>query len=433
MSGGASQALDEVLERLARLHPKLIDLSLGRLERLLAKLGNPHESLPPVIHVAGTNGKGSTCAFARALLEAQGNRVHVYTSPHLVRFNERYRLAGELVSDEALLAVLREIEEANAGEPITQFEITTAAGFVLFSRHPADALILEVGLGGRFDATNVIDRPAVSLIAPISYDHMDYLGHTLAAIAGEKAQIIKRGRPVVSAAQEPEALAVIEEVASEKRARLTLIGLDVQAREEHGRFVYQDEDGLYDLPLPRLAGAHQIQNAALAITGVKTAGFAVDEACAARAMASVDWPARLQTLREGRLPALLPEGAEVLLDGGHNGHGGEALSAAVRAMRPRPLVMVCGMISSKDPAAFLAHFSGFAERLIAVPFDYPAALPPQALVDAANGLGLAASAAASLEEALASVTEGSVPPRVLLCGSLYFAGEVLRANGTPPH
>jgi len=425
-------ALEPLLERLAKLHPKLIDLSLTRIERLLGKLGDPHKHLPPVIHVAGTNGKGSTSAFMRALLEAKGKRAHVYTSPHLVHFRERYRLgaegSGKLVSDEALAAVLAEIEQVNAGEPITQFEITTVAGFLLFARHPADAVILEVGLGGRFDATNVIARPAVSVITPIGFDHMDYLGHTLSAIAGEKAQIIKRGRPVVSAAQEPEALAVIEAVADERRARLTLLGLDVFYREEHGRFIYQDEDGLYDLPLPSLAGGHQLGNAALAMAGVKAAGFAVDAESAETAMRQVRWPARMQTITEGPLTHLIPKGAELLLDGGHNAHGGAALASAVKALRPRPLIMICGMINTKDPGAFLTHFAGLAERLIAVPFDYPAALPPQTLVDAAKGVGLKAETAPSLSEALSRVEQSDVPPRILLCGSLYFAGDVLRQN-----
>ena len=270
----------DILDRLAKLHPKLIDLSLDRMTGALSRLGDPHLALPPVIHVAGTNGKGSTSAFARALLEASGRTVHVYTSPHLVKFNERFRLGalggGKLVDDETLADILLEVELVNAGQAITQFEITTIAGLMLFARHPADAVILEVGMGGRFDATNVVPRPTVSVITPVSIDHAEFLGDTIGKIAGEKAGILKRGRPAVIARQEPEAMAVIEAAADATRSRLSVSGLDWFARLENGRFVYQDEDGLVDAPPPRLPGAHQVENAGTAIAAVKTAGFALD-------------------------------------------------------------------------------------------------------------------------------------------------------------
>jgi dihydrofolate synthase/folylpolyglutamate synthase len=436
----ATTPIADILDRLAKLHPKLIDLSLERMQDALARLGEPHLKLPPVIHVAGTNGKGSTTAFARAFLEASGRKVHVYTSPHLVRFNERYRLGaaggGRIVDDETLSDVLLEVERRNAGRPITQFEITTIAGFVLFSRFPADALVLEVGMGGRFDATNVIDRPAVSVITPVSMDHADYLGDTVPKIAGEKAGILKRGRPAVIARQTPEALAVIEQAAEKTRSRLAISGLDWFARSENGRFVYQDEDGLIDAPPPRLAGIHQFENAGTALAAVKTAGFTLTDAEVARGLVSVDWPARLQRLT-GKVAAALPAGAEVWLDGGHNAGGGEVLSEAVRVMNaraPRPLVMVAGMLSTKDPRGFLEHFEVFAPKLFTVPFAYSAAMPAEALAEAARSIRLDAAALPSLEAALAAIRamEFAVPPRVLITGSLYLAGEVLEKDGWQP-
>lgn len=429
-----------ILDRLAKLHPKLIDLSLDRMTGALERLGNPHLALPPVIHVAGTNGKGSTSAFARAFLEASGRTVHVYTSPHLVKFNERYRLGaaggGRLVDDATLADVLLEVERVNEGQPITQFEITTIAGLMLFARHPADAVILEVGMGGRFDATNVVPRPAVSVITPVSMDHADFLGDTVAKIAGEKAGILKRGRPAVVARQTPEALAVIEAAAEDSRSRLFVSGLDWFARSENGRFVFQDEDGLVDAPPPRLAGVHQFENAGTALMAVKTAGFAMTPAAVERGLQTVSWPGRLQRLT-GDILATLPTGAEVWLDGGHNPGGGEVLAEAVSTMQarqPKPLVMIAGMISTKDPRGFLDHFRPLAPRVLTVPFAYPAALSAPALADAARASGLEATASDSLEAALAAVRAepGRLPPRVLITGSLYLAGEVLARDGWKP-
>ena len=435
--------IDAILERLTKLHPKLIDMSLDRMHRVLKALGNPERQLPPVIHVAGTNGKGSTTAFARALLEASGRTVHVYTSPHLVRFHERYRIGrpggGRIVDDETLAAVLLEVERLNGGEPITQFEITAAAGFLLFARNPADAVILEVGMGGRLDATNVITRPAVTVITPVSMDHADYLGDTVAKIAGEKAGILKRGRPCVVARQTPEALAVIEAMAERQRARLLVSGLDWFSREENGRFVYQDEDGLVDAAPPKLIGAHQFENAGTAIAAVKTAGFSLTAAEIERGLTTVEWPARLQNLAKGRIAKALPAQCEVWLDGGHNPGGGEVLSEAVRRMAardPRPLVMIIGMMSTKDPRGFLAHFTGLNPTVFTVPFSHPAALTAGDLAEAARSIGLDATATGSLAEALAAVSARAaapVPPRVLITGSLYLAGDVLAEDGWQPH
>lgn len=427
----------DILERLTKLHPKLIDLSLDRMTGALERFGNPHLALPPVIHVAGTNGKGSTTAFARAFLEASGRKVHVYTSPHLVSFNERFRLAGALVGDDELADVLLEMERLNEGRPITQFEITTLAGFVLFARHPADAVVLEVGMGGRFDATNVVPRPAVSVITSVSMDHAQFLGDTVAKIAAEKAGILKKGRPAVIARQTPEAFEAIAQVAEAVRARLLVSGLDWFARSENGRFVFQDEDGLVDAPPPRLVGAHQVENAGTALMAVKTAGFSLTEAEIARGLQSVDWPARMQRLT-GQVAAALPAGSEVWLDGGHNPGGGEVLAEAVSALQarsPRPLVMILGLNASKDPRGFLNHFRTLPPEIYTIPFGYPLAMSAADSAAAAFDTGLAAKAEPSLEAALAVISAKAwpLPPRVVIAGSLYLAGEVLAADGWRPH
>lgn len=430
---------DAILERLSALHPKRIDLSLDRVHRLLGALDHPERRLPPVIHVAGTNGKGSTLAFLRAMLEAVGLRVHVYTSPHLVRFNERIRLAGSLVSDAALSAALERASAANDGAPITLFEITTAAAFLLFADVPADVLLLEVGLGGRLDATNVIDAPVASVITPISIDHVEFLGPTLSAIAGEKAGIIKRNVPVVVAEQTPEALAVIERAAARQRAPLFACGQHWSVHEESGRLVYADEDGLLDLPRPRLIGAHQIGNAGLAVAALRAARrFPVTAAALEAGIRGAEWPARMQRLPTGALIAHAPEGAELWLDGGHNPGGGAVVAGALAELEeryPRPLVLVVGMLAAKDVSGFLAHFVGLAREVIAVPVpDSEAGMPPEDLAAAAAHLGFSASVARDVEGALDGLTAYplSPPPRVLICGSLYLAGAVLARNGTPP-
>jgi dihydrofolate synthase/folylpolyglutamate synthase len=435
--------IDSIVARLTELHPKRIDLSLQRIERLLAALGHPEQKLPPVIHVAGTNGKGSVVAFMRAMLEGAGKRVHVYTSPHLVRFNERYRIGaageGTFVSDEELASTLTECERVNAGAPITVFEITTAVGFMLFARHPADVLLLEVGLGGRLDATNVIDAPLASVIAPIAIDHADFLGDTLEKIAIEKAGILKRGAPAIVAAQRRDALVAIERQAARVGAPLRIAGEDWTATEERGRLVFQDEEGLLDLPPPRLYGRHQFENAGLAIAALRAIkSFKLTPAAFETGMAKADWPARMQRLTHGALAALAPEGSELWLDGGHNPDGGRAIAAALADLEERvsrPLVLIVGMMATKDCQGFLRNFTGLARRMIAVPVpNLEKSLSAEAVADAARAIGLSATSRDNLTEALDAARKLDLdpPPRILITGSLYLAGEVLRENGTLP-
>ncbi len=432
------QTSEDQLARFLSLHPRKIDLSLGRIEALLEKLGSPHRRLPPVIHVAGTNGKGSTVAFMRAFLEAAGKRVHVYTSPHLVRFHERIRLAGKLVSEADLVQAFADCEKANAGAAITLFEITTAAAFKLFADHSADYLLLEVGLGGRFDATNVIDRPAASVITPVSYDHPEFLGTELAGIAGEKAGIIKRDTPVISGWQASVALDVIERQAQRLRAPLIVGGQDFNCYEQHGRFVYEDQRGLLDLPRPRLPGQHQFENAATAIAALRTVVPDLPAAAYEEGMGKVDWPARLQRLGRGALFSMIPEGAELWLDGGHNEAGGKVLAEAMADFEetsPRPLVLICGTLNTKDTAGFLARFSGLAQELyaVAVPGEH-AARSAAEVASIARGADITAAEASGVQDALRAIStrRWAVPPRILITGSLYLAGEVLKENGTPP-
>jgi dihydrofolate synthase/folylpolyglutamate synthase len=435
--------IDAIVARLTALHPKRIDLSLDRIERLLAALDHPERKLPPVIHVAGTNGKGSTIAFLRAILEAAGKRVHVYISPHLVRFNERYRLGqsgeGVLVSDAELSATLEECERVNAGAPITVFEITTAVGLLLFARHPADVLLMEVGLGGRLDATNVVEHPLATIITRIAIDHTDFLGPTLDKIATEKAGILKRGTPAIVAAQARDALAAIERQAAKLNVPLKIAGEDWTATEERGRLVYQDESGLLDLPAPKLYGRHQFENAGLAIAALRAIKpFKISPAAYEAGMIKADWPARLQRLAQGRLVELAPAGSELWLDGGHNPDGGRAIAAALADLEERvsrPLVLIVGMLASKDCEGFLGNFTGLVRRMIAVPV--PGAekgMSAEVVVDAARAIGLPATSRDNLIEALDAARKLDLdpPPRILITGSLYLAGEVLRENGTLP-
>ena len=435
--------IDSIVARLTALHPKRIDLSLDRMMRLLAALDHPERKLPPVIHVAGTNGKGSTIAFLRAILEAAGLRVHVYTSPHLVRFNERYRLGavgeGRLVSDTELSATLEECERINESHAITVFEITTAVGFMLFARHPADVLLMEVGLGGRLDATNVVDRPLATIVTRISVDHIDFLGDTLEKIAAEKAGILKRNVPAIVAAQPRDALVAIERQAARLQAPLKIAGEDWTATEERGRLVYQDEAGLLDLPAPKLYGRHQFENAGLAIAALRAiARFKIAPAAFEAGLVKADWPARLHRLSAGKLVEMVPAGSELWLDGGHNPDGGRAIAAALADLEERvsrPLVLIVGMLASKDCAGFLSNFTGLARKLIAVPV--PGAdkgLSAEAVADAARSIGLSATSRDNLSEALDAARKLDLepPPRILITGSLYLAGDVLRENGTPP-
>ena len=437
----AGEGVEAIAARLLALHPRRIDLSLDRIERLLAALAHPQRHLPPVIHVAGTNGKGSTVAFARAILEGAGKRVHVYTSPNLVRLNERFRLGqeggGRFVEDGELAQTLAECEAKNAGAPITVFEIETAAAFLLFSRHPADLALLEVGLGGRLDATNVIERPLASVITRVSLDHPDFLGNTLEQVAAEKAGILKREVPAVVATQMREALAVIERQAARVRAPLAIAGEDWTATEERSRLVYQDADGLLDLPAPKLYGRHQFENAGAAIAALRVSGLKLPASAFEAGLTRVDWPARMQRLAHGRLMAFIPPESELWLDGGHNADGGRAVAAALADLEervPRPLVLIVGMLSSKDCAGFLKNFSGLARRVIAVPIHQDKAVAPSALAEIARDVGLPAFSCGGLENALslAGKLDLQPAPRILITGSLYLAGEVLDANGTPP-
>lgn len=442
-SDSAKRSLDELIGRLSVLHQKRIDLGLERMHRLLERLDHPERKLPPVIHVAGTNGKGSTVAYLRATLEAAGLRVHVYTSPYLVRINECFRLGrvggGVLVSDDELRAALEEVERVNAGEPATVFELKTAAAFLLFAQNPADAVLLEVGLGGRLDSTNVVETPAACVITPISMDHMDFLGNTLASIAGEKAAIIKRGVPVVCAEQTPEAMAMIEAQAKRMRAPLFAANESWHVNVEHGRLVYSDERGLMDLAAPRLFGRHQFDNAGLAIATLRAIPtFKISQAAFEAGILGAEWPARMQRITSGELLALGPQGSEIWLDGGHNAEGGRVAAAALGDLEERvsrPLVVIAGMMANKDAQAFLANFAGLTRHIIAVPIpDTENAMLVDRLADAARSLGMRVEIAPGIKAALRALSKLAyeVPPRILITGSLYLAGHVLGLNGTPP-
>ncbi len=434
--------ITRILDRLLALHPKEIDLSLGRMHRLLEALGSPEKRLPPVIHIAGTNGKGSVTANLRAILEASGKRCHVYTSPHLVSFNERIRLGddGQYVADPVLYDALQRCEDANDGAEITFFEITTAAAFLLFAEHPADVVLLEVGLGGRLDATNVIDAPLVSVITPVSMDHEKFLGDDLSVIAAEKAGIIKQGVPVVSAEQDPDALRVMERQAARNRTRVLVFGQDFLSQLDQGRMTYQDEDGLLDLPQPVLGGSHQFENSALALAALKAAGLLPSEEVIAAGLKSVNWPGRLQPLTHGPLVDLCPDGSEIWLDGGHNPSAGVTVAQFMGEQEersPRPLYLISGMLTTKDPIGFFRPFDGLVRHVGTVPISTTAtARSPEDLADLARCAGLDATPFPSLDAALADVAacaaEDGEPPRILICGSLYLAGEALARNQMAP-
>lgn len=421
-----TQGSDVILERMMTLHPKVIDLTLARVDRLLAALGNPERAIPPVIHIAGTNGKGSTQAMIRAGLEAEGATVHAYTSPHLARFHERIRLAGELISEPALTALLDECVRVNGPDEITFFEITTCAAFLAFARTPADWTLLEVGLGGRLDATNVVDKPRLTIITPVSMDHEAFLGDTIAKIAGEKAGIIKRGVPCIVGPQHPDGLAVIEAKAAAMGAPLWVFGQHWNVWEERGRLVYQDENGLLDLPLPNLPGPHQVQNAGAAIAGLRLLGKG-ESACEA-AVTRAFWPARMQRLRQGPLVDLAPQ-VELWLDGGHNPAGGEAVAATLARMPQRETHLICGMLNTKDVTGYMRPLASQVTRLHAVSIPGEKnTLPAEATRDAARAVGIDAVTAGSVAGALATIATASPEARVLICGSLYLAGTVLREN-----
>ena len=414
---------DALLARMMQFHPKIIDLTLDRVWRLLAALDHPERRLPPVIHIAGTNGKGSTLAMLRAGLDGAGLRTHAYTSPHLARFHERIRLSGELIAESDLSAVLDECLDANGPDPITFFEITTCAAFLAFTRSPADYTLLEVGLGGRLDATNVIDTPALTIITPVSLDHQQYLGETLEDIAFEKAGILKRGVPCIVGPQEDAALDVIEARAARLGAPLLVHGQHWHVTVEAGRLVYQDEDGLLDLPLPALPGPHQIANAGMALAALRRLGHAHG---ADAAMTRVDWPARLQRLRSGPLVQALPQG-RIWLDGGHNPAAGAAIADSLPRMTSGKVWLICGMLNTKDVAGFMRPLAGVAHHLFAVAIPGESAtLPSEDTVLAAHAAGLSASAASSVQAAVQQIADQDPQAKILICGSLYLAGHVLR-------
>lgn len=421
---------DAILNRLLSLHPKIIDLSLERMDRILARLGNPEEKLPPVIHVAGTNGKGSTVAYVRSILEQAGLKVHCYTSPHLVKFHERIYVAGETIAEEKLSALLEECEAASGDAPITFFEITTAAAFLAFARTPADYLILEVGLGGRLDATNVVAKPKLSVITTVDYDHQQYLGNTLTAIAHEKAGILKKGAPAIIGVQPDEARAEIERVAERTGAPVFIANQDWQSFEQHGRLVFQDENGLLDLSLPQLKGRHQVDNAGNAIAAIRMLDDKrVSELHIEQGLKSVVWPARMQRLGAGSLTSLLPKDAELWLDGGHNPSAGRVIARAfsdINDRHSRPLVLIWGMLNTKDAASFIEPFEGLAQRVvtIAIPGE-PNAVSADQLAEIARSQNLSAETASSLAKALGQASLTKPAPRILICGSLYLAGHVL--------
>jgi dihydrofolate synthase / folylpolyglutamate synthase len=428
---------DPLLERVMRLHPRSIDLGLGRIERVLKRLGSPEKKLPPIVHVAGTNGKGSLVAYLRAMAEAAGYRAHVFTGPHLVRFNERIRVAGQLIDDGVLDEVLTECEEANGEQPITFFEITTAAAYLAFSRVPADIALIEVGLGGRYDATNVI-APALSAITPIGFDHTGFLGDKLEGIAGEKAGILKHAVPAVIGRQREVSAEVIAAAAARLAAPLFRMGREWQMTPAANGFRYESDLITLDLPAPALAGAHQLDNAATAVACVERlrgANFAIDDAAIRKGLASVEWPARLQKLSRGPLVEQLPPGCELWLDGGHNEDCGLVLARMAsdwaREPAPLPLYLVLSMMTTKDASGFLRPLARHATAARAVPFPagHSAYTPAEACAKAAEvGLDCAPSndIGAALEDLLATQP---APMRILICGSLYLAGEVLARNG----
>ncbi|WP_017932032.1 bifunctional folylpolyglutamate synthase/dihydrofolate synthase [Robiginitomaculum antarcticum] len=437
-----TERAQRALDALTRRHPRKIDLGLERIENVLKKLGNPQHSLPPCIHIAGTNGKGSTAALLRAMAEAQGLSVHVYTSPHLVKFNERIVLAGAQIDDGRLAEYLERVTAASEDDPLTFFEATTAAAYLAFHEAPADLAIIEVGLGGRYDATNVI-TPVLSLITPIDYDHAEFLGRDLSKIAREKAGIIKRHVPVMIGPQSALVSAVLHNEAQKNRAPITAFDEQFRAYPEHGRLVFEDDDSLLDLPMPALIGAHQIQNAALAIAAARHLKLTPESI--AQGLQNVKWPARLQPLTSGPLAELARKGGtELWLDGGHNPHAARVLAAAMadlEARDPRPLVMIMGILSNKNAGGFLDEFEGLASALIAVDIQGHAGLSPDVLAELARGRGLldkvadnltdAVKRAINIGQALSRETPDApvIAPRILICGSLYLAGQVLAMKG----
>ncbi|WP_455480768.1 bifunctional folylpolyglutamate synthase/dihydrofolate synthase [Bartonella sp. B12(2025)] len=433
--------VQRMIDDLLKSYPKKFDLSLGRILHLLERLGNPHLKLAPVIHIAGTNGKGSASAICRALLESAGYCVHVYSSPHLVNWNERCRLGqkggGKLITESQLAEVIREVIKVNRQEPITIFEVFTAAAFMLFSTHPADVVILEVGLGGRFDATNVINKPALSLIMPIDYDHENFLGNTIAQIAFQKGGIIKPAVPVVIGKQNHEkTISTLVSLADKNKAPYSLFNQDYQSYTEHGRMVFQNNQGLMDLPLPNLIGAHQIANAGASLEAVYQAGFRLSEQAISHALKNISWPARMQHLTHGHLVNQLSPSIDLWLDGGHNPAAGKALAAELTQWRKktnRPLIMIASMLKTKDTVGYFRPLANLVDKVYTIPLVHnDAGICPKILAESARKVGLFANPQAHLHDALHRINSEHREALVLIGGSLYLAGEILRDNKTPP-
>ncbi|WP_425410328.1 bifunctional folylpolyglutamate synthase/dihydrofolate synthase [Hyphococcus sp.] len=428
--------IETVLARIANRRPVIIDLSLDRIRAALSRLGDPHKKLPPVFHVAGTNGKGSTVAFIRAILEQAGNDVHAYTSPHLVRFNERIVVAGNEISDAALIDALERVDSAMGEDMLTYFETTTCAALLAFSEISADYAVVEVGLGGRLDATNVFDNIAAAVVTPVDLDHQQFLGETIAGIAAEKAGIFRRGAPAVIAPQSAEAMAALQHCARRTGARIFAFAEQWSAWSEHGRLIYQDDAGLCDLDMPRMQGAHQIENAGAAIAAIRAAGLQVDDSIISKGLVAASWPARLQRLTIGPLVetanAAFGAEIEIWLDGGHNPHAGRAIArvmADLEARNSRPLVMISGMQANKDAKGYFSSFNGLAAHVYCVAAAHDGVMAPDDVMNAARQAGLKAKSCASIEEAVISAAEDTKePPRLLISGSLYLAGEILRSN-----
>jgi dihydrofolate synthase / folylpolyglutamate synthase len=430
--------IEAVLARVASRRPRIIDLSLDRVFAALGRLGNPHRQLPPVFHVAGTNGKGSTVAYIRSILEAAGKRVHVYTSPHLVRFNERIILAGKEIDDEALIRAIEQCDEAVGEQKLTYFEIVTCAALVAFAQESADFLVMEVGLGGRLDATNILDKPLAAVVTPVDLDHQQFLGAALSLIAAEKAGIFRQGAPAVIGRQAPEVMSVLQHHAREIDAFIFSFGEQWDVYAERGRMTYQDENGLSDLDFPRLSGVHQIENAGLAIAAVKAAGLRYSDDILSAGVSSAFAPARMQRLTTGPLVDLAREllgvAPEIWLDGGHNPHAARAIARLMADMEersPKPLVMISGMQENKDAVGYFAPFAGLASEVFAVAADQEGVASADAVAAAAKKARLNVCASASVSDAMraACASKKSQPPRLLISGSLYLAGEILKNHG----
>jgi dihydrofolate synthase/folylpolyglutamate synthase len=441
LSADNSTSIEEVLKRVLELHPRKIDLSLERILKLLGKLGDPQKKLPPVIHVAGTNGKGSVVAMTRAMLEASGYRVHVYTSPHLVRFNERIRLSGKLIDDEDLKELLSHCENVNDGDEVTFFEFITACALYKFSTVHGDVVILEVGLGGRLDATNVIDTPLVSAITPIHLDHQIFLGRTLSQIASEKAGVIKKSRPVVCAPQPVAVQAVIAQASKSRDSNLLSFGRDWHIELspiKEDEMIYEDGKGKLTLPLPSLKGEHQIRNAGQAIAILKCQDvFNIPDAAIKAGLDWVRWPGRLQNLDDTIFAKLLPKGSAVWLDGGHNPAAARTLKAFFRDLdtQATPFYMVVGMLAGKDTHRFIKPFCSLVKALYAVPIQNQTKVrPPSEIAAEASALGISGRISLDVPSALRAISkecDDANPPTVLITGSLYLAGEVLKQIGEP--